>query len=89
MKTTDCKINWERQEVQCPLCNKSIPWNNVQQGGLHIGCYEQEIEVYKISLGNTFMLDTVMPENKNEYDSIELVKMNAGKFYNLPEFEGW
>ena len=84
----------------CPHCKKEIPIDHVQQGGLHIGCYEAVIDVYFISLPcdpksgyydhnpkNIFE----MLKNSDCEDSylIQRQQMKAGRYYNLPDFEGF
>ncbi len=72
----------------CELCSEEIPFNHVQQGGLHIDCCEKEIEVYKICNDGTYYYSEYLPSDYNDYE-ITLEKMIAGKFYNLKEFEGF
>ena len=85
----------------CKLCKKEIPSNHVQQGGLHMGCHETEIDLWHITLledkgnggyyENDFSIFSDMMKDMDEDSSyvITKTKMIAGKFYNLPEFEGF
>jgi hypothetical protein len=77
-----------KDEHRCLHCKEVIPLNNVQQGNMHMGCYNEEIEVFKICLDGTCYFDENLPENHNDYE-INLVKMSRGEFYYLPEFEGF
>ena len=74
--------------MKCLACEKEIPMNNVQQGNMHMGCYNEEIKVYKICLESTCYYDEDLPENHDEYE-IELVKISRGEYFYLPEFEGF
>lgn len=82
----------------CPHCKDEIPANHVQQGGLHIGCYESEIDVYFISLPHApdygfFEVDIEQVRevilNIEEPHLISKKKMSAGRYYNAPEFGGF
>ena len=84
----------------CPHCKKEIPAQMVQQGGLHIHCYNEEIDVLFISLPDAPMhgfyeVDPaqVMEQLKSaEADEPYLITKKvllAGRYYNLKEFEGF
>ncbi len=89
-----------KEELEkCPLCNKEMNPMNVQQGGLHMGCYETKIPVLKVTLvgekNGYFDKDvknvTVMLEESDIDDgyTVRKVSMKAGLYFNLPEFEGF
>jgi hypothetical protein len=67
---------------------KEIPMNNVQQGQMHMVCYNEEIDVYKICLSGTCYFDEDLPDDHADYN-IEAVKISRGAYYYLPEFEGF
>ena len=85
----------------CKLCKKEIPSNHVQQGGLHIGCHETEIDLWHITLLedngkggfheedlNSF-LDMAKDMDEDSSYVITKTKKKAGEYFNLPEFEGF
>ena len=72
----------------CLHCEKEIPMNNVQQGGMHMVCYNEQIEVYKICLAGTCYFDTEFPEEHEQY-LITPARIARGIFMNLPDFEGF
>ena len=74
--------------MKCKKCLQEIPSSHVQQVGMHIGCYNGQIVVFKICLDGTCCFDEDLPENHEEYE-IEKVKMTCGEFCSLPEFEGF
>jgi hypothetical protein len=74
--------------MNCKKCNEIIPDSHVQQGGMHIGCYNEEIEVFKICLEGTCYFDEYFPVDHKQYE-IEKVKMTYGEFLSLPELEGF
>lgn len=59
----------------CPGCNKEIPPNHVQQGGYHLGCYEnymnQDVKVWRVSLDGSSYL--------HEESSIDLTLLRDGE----------
>lgn len=82
----------------CPHCKEEIPPEWVQQGGLHMGCHEEKINTWFVSLPydpeNGFYEnepDQVLEVIKNMEEPylISKVKMTAGMFHNLPEFKGF
>lgn len=79
----------------CYLCLESIPMTHVQQGGLHIQCYEQEVTVFSVegwtpahvaSESEVRLLISDMPVDSEIV--VRKIKMKAGIFYNLPECDG-
>ena len=82
----------------CPHCKEEIPASHVQQGGLHMGCYETEITVWFIALphapkigffeNDINQVAEVLKDMEEPY-LIDKQKMKAGVFHNLPEFEGF
>jgi len=74
--------------MNCLHCEKEIPANNVQQGSMHMGCYNEQINVYKVCLDGTCYFDTEFPEDHERY-LITPAKIERGAFYYLPEFEGF
>lgn len=82
----------------CPQCEKEIPANWVQQGGLHMHCFGVEIDVWFVSLpdlpGRGYYEKDIsqvaaMLEVAEEPYLISRQKMVAGQFYNLPDFDGF
>jgi len=84
----------------CPHCKQEIPGNMVQQGGLHMSCFNTEIDVFFISLPDSpthgfYEIDPsqVMEQFKSaEEDEPYLIQkkvMVAGQYHNLPEFQGF
>lgn len=82
----------------CPHCGEEIPPEWVQQGGLHMECYGEEIDVWFISLPhdleNGFYEKDINQvaealSNIEEPHVVDKQKMMAGRFYNLPEFTGF
>ena len=82
----------------CPHCKNEIPAGFVQQGGLHMWCYDDEIDVWFISLpgdpkngfyeNDMCQIAQILCHMEDQYQ-IEKRKMKAGRFYNLPEFAGF
>lgn len=87
--------------MKCKLCKEEIPNNHVQQGELHIGCNEKEIDLWRITLlgtpnkGGYYEIDVyqVLDQIKDmdDYSSyvITKTKMKAGEYFSLPEFQGF
>ena len=86
----------------CQHCKEPIEPNMVQQGGLHIKCFNEEIQVYKVMMAGSNNgyyrkdLDTVIHEIKCDLEEsaetewrIKPETMLAGKYYNLPDFGGF
>lgn len=82
----------------CPHCKEEIPPQMVQQEGLHLGCYEAEIDVWFVSLphdpkngyyeNDTSRIASMLEDAEEPY-LIERQKIYAGAYYNLPDFEGF
>lgn len=88
--------------IICPHCKEEIPDNHVQQGGLHMGCYGTEIQVYLITMedGETgyydknldSALESIKPDLEESGETAYKITpkmMKAGWYYNLPDFEGF
>jgi hypothetical protein len=82
----------------CHLCKKEIPAQMVQQGGLHMHCHNQEIDVWFVSLPdapkhgyyeNDVREVAAMLESAEDAYLIERQVMIAGRYFNLKEFEGF
>lgn len=82
----------------CPHCHKEIPATMVQQGGLHMGCFGEQIDVWFISLPdepkngyyeNDIAQVANVLETAEEPYLVEREKMIAGQYYNLPDFGGF
>jgi len=82
----------------CPHCQELIPPEWVQQGGLHLACFETEIDVWFVSLPNDpesgyceANLNNITEMLKYAEDPylITKKKMTAGEYHNLPEFKGF
>lgn len=82
----------------CPHCKEEIPPQMVQQGGLHLGCSETEIDVFFISLPRDpksgFYEEDAdqlieMLKHIEESHRIERRKIYAGIYHNMPDFEGF
>ena len=82
----------------CPHCKDEIPPDWVQQGGLHMGCYEEKIIVYFVSLPHDpdrgyFEIDINQVKeallNTDEPLLITVKRIKAGQYYNAPEFDGF
>jgi len=89
----------KRQQI-CPHCKEEIPMQMVQQGGLHMGCFEADIDVFFISLPDAplhgfYEIDPsqVMEQLKSaEVDEPYLIQkkeIKAGLYYNLTDFQGF
>jgi len=85
-------------EKTCPQCGMVISSGMVQQGGLHVGCFEVKIDVWFVSLPfnptcgyyeKDISQISAMLENAEDQYLIERQQMKAGLFYNLPEFQGF
>lgn len=74
--------------MNCLHCKQSMPSNNVQQGQMHMGCYNEEIEVFKISLEGSSYLDDHLPDDIEDYE-VEKVLIARGAFHYMKEFEGF
>lgn len=89
--------------MKCKVCGDNIERMNVQMGGCHRHCFEEEIEVFKISqacdpngthyfekdLENVICALECTATDEDDGLCIEKVTMAHGKFLNLPEFEGF
>lgn len=89
---------------ECFVCAKEIPSSAVQQplkidGRIHAACFNcgtswlsTEIEVFKITFGNSYYTLNLMDIHSMEPGSVyevEKVVMEQGKFYAMPEFRGF
>lgn len=88
----------DTNKVICPFCKKEIPYNKVQQGGLHVDCWGTEIDVWFTSIPddpeNGFYEKNIkkvmaMLQCQDEPFIINRERMYAGQFYNSPEFKGF
>ncbi len=84
----------------CPHCGENVPMGIVQQGGLHMGCYGTEIDVWFVSLPENpehgfceidpkqvmWHLDAIEP---GEPYLVQKKTMAAGLYYNLQDFAGF
>ena len=85
-------------EQICPHCKEEIPMQMVQQGGMHMGCYNTEIDVWFISVPDAAkhgyyekditQVAEMLKCAEGKY-LIERQQMSVGKFNNLPDFEGF
>jgi len=82
----------------CPHCQELIPPGWVQNGGLHMTCFETEIDVWFVSLPHNpesgyceadLNNITEMLKYAEEPYLITKKTMTAGEYHNLPEFEGF
>jgi len=82
----------------CQHCKKEIPMQMVQQGGMHIDCFNTEIDVWFISLPDAprrgyYEKDITQVAEMLKYAEeqylVEKRQMLAGVYYHLPEFEGF
>ncbi len=99
IKTTTKVLCGKMADKQiCPHCKEEIPMQIVQQGGLHLHCYEADIDVWFISLPaapdcgyveNDLCQVVEMLKTAEDPYVIERQQMKAGKYYNLPEFQGF
>ena len=85
-------------EQICPHCKEKIPDNHVQMGGLHVGCYESEIDAWFLSLPGKpdygfYEVDIEQVKevllNIEEPYVVSKKKITAGRYYSLPEFCGF
>jgi len=82
----------------CPHCDKEIPAQTRQQGGLHMGCCETKIDVWFVSMldapkqgyyeNDVSKVAEMLKTSEDPY-LIERQEMKAGLFYNIPEFQGF
>lgn len=72
----------------CRICNEVLPSDHVQQGGCHMGCYNQEIEVFKICLDGACYFSENIPDDHDDLE-ISTEKIHNGLFLDMPEFEGF
>lgn len=85
-------------EQICKHCKVEIPPEMVQQGGLHLACFEVKIDVWFVSLPaepkfgyydrDVSKIVEALKDSEEAY-LIESQQMAAGQFYNLPGFEGF
>lgn len=82
----------------CKHCKDEIPPEMVQQGGLHLICFEIKIDVWFTSIPSDSKCGyyerdvskvSEMLKDSEEAYLIERQQMMAGQFYNLPEFKGF
>jgi len=82
----------------CLHCKKEIPAQMVQQGGCHMHCHNEEIDVWFVSLPdapkhgyyeNDVRHVAAMLESAEDAYLIERQIMIAGRYYNLKDFEGF
>lgn len=77
----------------CSYCDEPIPFGHVQQGDMHYGCYNEEINVYKITLDKTeenHFYEEELPDLNELFKNEDLIivrkiKMPRGYFYSLPD----
>lgn len=87
--------------MECKLCKKELNLDHVQQGGLHLDCFNTGIDVYRVTLiedcgkGGYLERDpaaiaaTIESLDTGEGYVIRKGIMLAGEYFNLPEFEGF
>lgn len=89
-------MNWV-----CFVCLEELPPTWVQQGGAHMGCfeewYEKEIPVWEIEVDGASYIEGTLAniqdllENMDDdsYYKITKTTMKQGKYKSLPEFTGF
>lgn len=64
--------------IKCKICDKELNPGNVQQGGCHMDCYNEEITVFKV-----YMLD----DDDNTFSSTHYIERDPseilGTLYHL------
>ncbi len=81
----------------CKHCKEEIPTNAVQYPGFHIGCAEEEIELFvagpvnnnKIVIEPQELTNYLKDLEEDEVWTVKIVKMSRIKFDNLPESMGF
>lgn len=81
----------------CKQCHDPLPPTMVQQGGCHLGCFEEwcgrEIDVWKIEHdGSCYIVDDMLEAAEaaaNDQYTVTRMKMKRGEFEALPEFKGF
>jgi hypothetical protein len=80
--------------MKCKHCGEIIPIQQCQQGGYHMKCYNEELNLVKVEFEGSSIVDfrdNIPDEYLNEIPGavITNIKMSRGEFENLPEFEGF
>lgn len=82
--------------MKCLFCEGEMSMTMVQQGGMHLSCFETEIPAWRLS-GETIpthvqrkywvMVDILEGMRLNEKITIEKIHMTIGKYESLKEAE--
>ena len=73
----------------CLYCLNPIPNQDVRCAGMHMSCYEEEIEVYKVCISGACYYEETPPDHGDEEATVEQVKVPRGHYLSLKEFEGF
>lgn len=84
--------------MECILCGEQIDVMHVQQGGMHVECYNSPQKVWEISLPDdptkSYIESSMCGvghaiDNSTEGIVVKSKTMIAGEYFGLPEFMGF
>lgn len=89
------------KKFKCSYCSDELPVTMVQQGGMHLYCFEEwfheEIVIFQIKHDEScfmddslsFLLDMLNNSEVDDTFTITKFKMKRGDYNALPEFKGF